>query len=506
MKNYTRLFLAITMFLGVAAFLIPSVVSAQGSPSGLFTFISPLAGEKIVAGKTYNIQWKGPIEWIMSPGVTESIKNVKLTVSCGNPSLGATNDIVIVKSTKNDGLYKWSVPKKIGSSDYCRITIEDTKGKYYDVGPVFGIGIAPLQYTLTYTAGANGSLAGNLSQTVYSGLNGTAVTAVPASSYQFVNWSDGMTTASRTDTNVVANINVTANFSKIINPSTLTITADISTPTSTSINVDSTSGTTDVPMLVFSAKSTVGASAITDVKITAVGDNSAIGKINAIKLYDGSTLLGSQSLSGPTATFSYLSIPVAQDATKTLTVKADFAAGVTNGSNVYLEIADPTTDITYQQPDSTSANATGSAIVGNAMYLYDGVAAHFSFVNATATYTYNSTTPSLSSTTGVITLRVHSDGGTTTKPIATDFTVNAYNNGILIGAVTSKIITVTPDSNIPDGSDATVVINVSEPRSTSGTGFVNFATTGINWVVGSSGTINQTWGLDNYKTPSVNAF
>ena len=80
MKNYTRLFLATTIFLGVAAFLVPLVVSAEGSPSGLFTFISPMGGEKIVVGKTYNIQWKGPIEWIMSPGVTESIKNVKMIV------------------------------------------------------------------------------------------------------------------------------------------------------------------------------------------------------------------------------------------------------------------------------------------------------------------------------------------------------------------------------------------------------------------------------------------
>jgi len=273
MKNYTRLFLAITMFLGVVAFSVPFVVSAEGSPSGLFNFISPSSGERIVAGKTYNIQWNGPIEWIMSPGVTESIKNVKLTVSCGNPSLGATNDTVIVKSTKNDGLYKWSVPKKIGSSDYCRIIIEDKKGEYYDVSPVFGI--------------------------------------------------------------------------------------------------------------------------------------------------------------GETATFL--------------------------------------------------------------------------LVSATSTYSYNATTPSLSYTTGVITLKVHSDGGTTTKPTAEDFTVNAYNNGNIIGAVDSKAVTVTPDTNIPDGSDATITINLSETRASSGTGFINFGVAGINWAVGSS-SASQTWGLDTFKTPAVFAF
>ena len=41
---------------------------------------------------------------------------------------------------------------------------------------------------------------------------GTAVTAVPNSGFRFVNWSDGVTTATRTDANVTANLSVTANF------------------------------------------------------------------------------------------------------------------------------------------------------------------------------------------------------------------------------------------------------------------------------------------------------
>jgi hypothetical protein len=67
-------------------------------------------------------------------------------------------------------------------------------------------------YDLTYTAGANGSITGDLSQTVNSGDSGTEVTAVADTGYHFVNWSDGILTASRTDTNVIANVSVTANF------------------------------------------------------------------------------------------------------------------------------------------------------------------------------------------------------------------------------------------------------------------------------------------------------
>ena len=78
-------------------------------------------------------------------------------------------------------------------------------------------------YTLTYTAGANGTITGTSPQTVNHGASGTAVTAVPSTGYHFVNWSDASTANPRTDTNVTGDISVTANFA--INSYTLTYTA-----------------------------------------------------------------------------------------------------------------------------------------------------------------------------------------------------------------------------------------------------------------------------------------
>ena len=78
-------------------------------------------------------------------------------------------------------------------------------------------------YTLTYSAGANGTLTGTTSQTLNHGSDGTSVTAVPASGYYFVNWSDGSTNNPRTDTAVTASLSVTANFA--INTYTLTYSA-----------------------------------------------------------------------------------------------------------------------------------------------------------------------------------------------------------------------------------------------------------------------------------------
>ena len=67
-------------------------------------------------------------------------------------------------------------------------------------------------HTLTYTAGANGSITGASPQTVNHGANGAQVTAAAATGHHFVNWSDGSTQNPRTDTNVVADVTVTANF------------------------------------------------------------------------------------------------------------------------------------------------------------------------------------------------------------------------------------------------------------------------------------------------------
>jgi len=81
------------------------------------------------------------------------------------------------------------------------------------VARTVNVSAAPIvTHTLTYTASANGTITGSVSQTVNDGTSGTAVTAVANSGAHFVNWSDNSTANPRTDANVTANISVTANF------------------------------------------------------------------------------------------------------------------------------------------------------------------------------------------------------------------------------------------------------------------------------------------------------
>ncbi len=68
------------------------------------------------------------------------------------------------------------------------------------------------EYTITYKAGANGSITGAAIQTVNHGGSTTEVTATPVPGYHFVSWSDGKTNAKRHEENVTASATYTANF------------------------------------------------------------------------------------------------------------------------------------------------------------------------------------------------------------------------------------------------------------------------------------------------------
>ena len=60
-----------------------------------------------------------------------------------------------------------------------------------------------IAHKLTYYTCRHADLTGTVKQTVSHGGSGTAVECVPHSGYHFVEWSDGVMTASRTDSNVL---------------------------------------------------------------------------------------------------------------------------------------------------------------------------------------------------------------------------------------------------------------------------------------------------------------
>jgi len=98
------------------------------------------------------------------------------------------------------------------------VTVNSDKTGGTETIAISGTGI-PQTYTVTFQAGTNGAVTGSTSQTVNQGGSSTAVTAVPNTGYQFLNWTSpgGFTSTANplTVTNVTANMTITANFQQV---------------------------------------------------------------------------------------------------------------------------------------------------------------------------------------------------------------------------------------------------------------------------------------------------
>jgi hypothetical protein len=143
---------------------------------------------------------------------TASVANETSSVTI-TPTANESHAIVTVNGTTvASGQASGAISLNVGSNTITVVvTAEDgTTTKTYTID----VTRAAQEYMLSYSAGANGAILGNLSQTVTAGGNGTTVIAVANAGYHFVNWSDGATSLARTDNNVNGNISVTATFAE----------------------------------------------------------------------------------------------------------------------------------------------------------------------------------------------------------------------------------------------------------------------------------------------------
>ena len=151
----------------------------------------------------------------INPSTGDSISNQSFSNSSGSsyPLTAASfdGDDTVYISRVNFG----STPSDLITVDLATGTITslgDNPDMQYIEAIAFLLTPSAVTHTLTYTAGAHGSITGTTSQTVNDGNSGSAVTAVADAGYHFLNWSDASTTNPRTDTNVTGDITVTANF------------------------------------------------------------------------------------------------------------------------------------------------------------------------------------------------------------------------------------------------------------------------------------------------------
>ena len=291
--------------------------------------------------------------------------------------------------------------------------------------------------------------------------------------------------------------------------SALTVTSNSSlTPKSTNNKVDSTDGIKGITLQVVDVKSTTGDSVIKNVCV-AVNASTTTGLPSTLYLYNDSTLIGSMSAGatdGAQSCFTDLSLVVAKDQTKSLTVKADFASTV-SGQVASTSIA--ATGIKFEKPDSTTASSTNSELASNDQYLYSA-APQWTLVSTSVSSSAGVVGVSSSTVSGTIILKAKAIGGTMTKPVVGDFSVvfasstqTAYTaaNSVTGG---NKLVSVSPsDATLTEGSDYTVTITDTVYSNDSEVGSSQplfMAIKDIDSVVGGVTITNQTWGVDTFYT------
>ena len=161
-----------------------------------------------VKGQTA-VEYAGVEEYVLTLGIPT---NGTLTAT---PNGNITEGTEVTLTATPDEGYKFKTLKAYKTGDESQ-TVAISENKFtmpaYDV--TVEAEFEAITYTLTYAAGAGGTIQGSATQTVAHGQSGTEVEAKPNEGYKFVKWSDGRTTAKRTDYNVQANLSVTAEFEK----------------------------------------------------------------------------------------------------------------------------------------------------------------------------------------------------------------------------------------------------------------------------------------------------
>ncbi len=278
---------------------------------------------------------------------------------------------------------------------------------------------------------------------------------------------------------------------------TLTLSAATSPLRSQNYRINPDNGAQYIPVLNFNLKSETGDSNIQSIIVSLATST----KVSTVYLYQGSTLIDSKNASAST-TFDNLDnkVVVSKDTTKTLTVKVDVPTDGTSAGAVMATIH----SVTYEKPNGTTATVS-TAVTGVNHYVFRDTA-QWTLVGTptiTKVSNQNGSTTEMSAT---FTFNVTALGSTIRKPIASDFWIDATTGSVAASSTVGAPV-VIPNNDIADGSTAqvsvTATVNSSQIASSGSYGFV---ISRIAWASTTGSNVNQTWGLDDFKTPSTSYF
>ena len=295
---------------------------------------------------------------------------------------------------------------------------------------------------------------------------------------------------------------------------TLTISRNTASPLPSNIGTGSLGAIYGVEVLRLNAKAEYDSVKITDINNIAVAMGGSGGATSGVVyLYDGDTVVNSAAVVGGVASFADMAVMIAKDATKTLTIKADYSSASTTETTSTITVASGA-DIVAENSSGmtlTDAAKTGSAVSYPA-YIY--TIAPALALSGTPTITKTAASVVASSTAdAVIKFTMTAVGGdvtvTSTGAVTAGYTTTTYADatttpGVAVdydvtgaGAASGGVYTIAKDTT------ATITVNVNINAATLAAsyqgahGYVTLLTAVWN------DTKTTNWFVDIFKTGKV---
>lgn len=272
--------------------------------------------------------------------------------------------------------------------------------------------------------------------------------------------------------------------------------------------VSKDSRTTDVELIRFNLKAEKAGITVDSIPVSLATDDSDIATVvEAVKLYDGSTLLSTKAAS-TSVNFSNLKINIAKDTTKTLSVKVDVKQATTSNyeEGTYLTATIGTGISGIDEKDNDITSASGSA-EGKKQYLYS-VAPILSNISVSASAEDRNATTGAETIVGKITFTVTAKGGdvwisTSTADLAVkaEPTSGSAENadGVVITTSATK---ETWGYKVPENTSVTFTVDAYKDPSTGG--YWRLRITQLKWnskdEAGGAQTWTGDWAIGDLKT------
>lgn len=276
--------------------------------------------------------------------------------------------------------------------------------------------------------------------------------------------------------------------------------------------ISSSADTTEIELLRFNVKWEMLGGKVTEVKVNLTSDTN-LTKVQALNLYDGTTLLGTVGVGSNNtsfdATFSGLAISLAKDSSKTLSVKAVVEKDFTEGKYLKATLDKVSGEDENEIPDSAEDNREG-----NKIYIYK-VAPVISDISVNAEPKDMNATPGAETIVAKISFKVTAKGGDiwinaneTNLEVIAETTLSGVNpEGVSAVVLSSNASKGNWGYRVPQDQTVTFTVDATHDPSANAAGYWRVRITQLEWNTADNGNgghkFNEEWAIGELKTGYV---